>query len=73
MEGTKIKFSDIFKEVQETIDGISDENVKKTCCATCIMFASMIINQTDPYTDNVTLSFEEAFNDIQAFKLKNGL
>ena len=73
MEGTKIKFSDIFNELQGTIDKMSDTTLKKVYCAACITVSSMIINKTDPYTDKLTLSFEEAYNDIQAFKTKNEL
>lgn len=73
MEGTKIKFSEIFDDLQNTVDKLTDPKLKKVYCAACITVASMIINKTDPKTDTLELSFEEAYNDIQRFKTKNEL
>ena len=73
MEGTKIRFSEIFDELQITVNRMSDPIIKKAYCAACITIASMIINKADPKTDTLQLSFEEAYNDIQRFKTKNEL
>lgn len=73
MEGNKIKLSEIFDELQDTVDNITDSSIKKAYCAACVTIASMIINKTDPYTDSLIISFEEAYNDIKSFKLKNGI
>ena len=73
MEGTKISFSEIFDDIKDTVDKLTDPNLKKGYCAACITIASMIINKTDPKTETLQLSFEEAYNDIQRFKTKNEL
>jgi len=73
MEGNKVRFSEIFDDLQKTIDKMPDPVIKKIYCAACITVSSMIINKTDPKTDSLEISFDEAFNDIQSFKVANGI
>ena len=68
-----MRLKEVFDELQKSIDNLPDKNVRKVYVAACISTACTITNKTDPHANVIELDFDQAYNDIQEFKLRNEL
>lgn len=68
-----MRMKEILDEMQSIIDKLTDDTVKKVYVAACVTFAAEIVNKTNPNDSTIKLDFEQAYNDIKSFKLRNGL